>query len=338
MYKAARALLFRLDPETAHGLTLSSLDLAHRLHLQRALVSSPIEDPVTLMGLRFANRVGLAAGLDKNAEHLDALGALGFGFVEVGTVTPRAQSGNPAPRLFRLPEHGAIINRMGFNNQGVDQLVANVARSRYDGVIGINIGKNLTTPVEQAVDDYLTCLRAVHSHADYVTVNISSPNTPGLRSLQFGEHLNALLSALQQENRSLNQRHGRQVPLAVKIAPDMSEPETDLVAACLRDCEVEAVIATNTTVSRDAISGSTHADETGGLSGRPVRTASTTIVRRLRERLADITIVGVGGIDCGEAAVEKRQAGADLVQLYSGLIFEGPALVKQCAQALKDIS
>ncbi|WP_457807773.1 quinone-dependent dihydroorotate dehydrogenase [Kushneria sp. EE4] len=338
MYKAARALLFRLDPETAHGLTLSSLDLAHRLHLQRALVSSPIEDPVTLMGLRFANRVGLAAGLDKNAEHLDALGALGFGFVEVGTVTPRAQSGNPAPRLFRLPEHGAIINRMGFNNQGVDQLVANVARSRYDGVIGINIGKNLTTPVEQAVDDYLTCLRAVHGHADYVTVNISSPNTPGLRSLQFGEQLNALLSALQQENRSLNQRHGRQVPLAVKIAPDMSEPETDLVAACLRDCEVEAVIATNTTVSRDAISGSTHADETGGLSGRPVRTASTTIVRRLRERLADITIVGVGGIDCGEAAVEKRQAGADLVQLYSGLIFEGPALVEQCAQALKDIS
>ena len=336
MYKAARALLFRLDPETAHGLTLSSLDMAHRLHLQRALVSSAIEDPVTLMGLRFTNRVGLAAGLDKNAEHLDALGALGFGFVEVGTVTPRAQTGNPKPRLFRLPESGAIINRMGFNNQGVDQLIANVTKSRYDGVIGINIGKNLTTPVEQAVDDYMTCLRAVHAHAHYVTVNISSPNTPGLRSLQFGEQLNALLSALQQENRALNQRHGRRVPLAVKIAPDMSESETDLVAECLKACEIDAVIGTNTTVSRDGIAGSPHAEEAGGLSGRPVRKASTTVVRRLREKLPDITIIGVGGIDSGEAALEKQQAGADLVQLYSGLIYEGPTLVEQCARALRD--
>ncbi|MFC0336173.1 dihydroorotate oxidase A [Kushneria avicenniae] len=335
MYKAARALLFRLDPETAHDLTLSSLDLAHRLHMQRALAAAPVEDPVTLMGLRFANRVGLAAGLDKNAEHLDALGALGFGFVEVGTVTPRAQSGNPKPRLFRLPEHGAIINRMGFNNQGVDQLVANVVRSRYDGVIGINIGKNLTTPVEQAVDDYLTCLRAVHAHAHYVTVNISSPNTPGLRSLQFGEQLNGLLSALQEENRGLNQRGGRRVPLAVKIAPDMSEPETDLVAECLKACGIEAVIATNTTVSREAVTDSPHADEAGGLSGRPVRQASTTIVRRLRDKLPDITMIGVGGIDSGEAALEKRQAGADLVQLYSGLIYEGPALIEQCARVLK---
>ncbi|REC94474.1 quinone-dependent dihydroorotate dehydrogenase [Kushneria indalinina] len=336
MYKAARALLFRLDPETAHGLTLSSLDLAHRLHLQRALAAPPVDDPVTLMGLRFANRVGLAAGLDKNAEHLDALGALGFGFVEVGTVTPRAQSGNPRPRVFRLPEHGAIINRMGFNNQGVDQLVTNVARSRYDGVIGINIGKNLTTPVEQAVDDYVTCLQAVHGHAHYVTVNISSPNTPGLRSLQFGEQLNGLLSALQQENRTLNQHHGRQVPLAVKIAPDMSEPETDLVAECLKACHIDAVIGTNTTISRDDVAGSLHANEAGGLSGRPVKHAATTIVRRLREKLADITIIGVGGIDSGEAALEKHRAGADLVQLYSGLIYEGPALVEQCARALKD--
>ncbi|WP_456267792.1 quinone-dependent dihydroorotate dehydrogenase [Kushneria sp. AK178] len=336
MYKAARALLFRLDPETAHGLTLSSLDLAHRLHVSRALAASPVEDPVTLMGLRFANRVGLAAGLDKNAEHLDALGALGFGFVEVGTVTPRAQPGNPRPRVFRLPEHGAIINRMGFNNQGVDQLVANVVRSRYDGVIGINIGKNLTTPVEQAVDDYVACLHAVHAHAHYVTVNISSPNTPGLRSLQFGEQLNGLLSALQQENQALNQRQGRQVPLAVKIAPDMSEPETDLVAECLRACHIDAVIGTNTTISRNDVTDSPHADEAGGLSGRPVRHASTRIVRRLREQLPDITLIGVGGIDSGEVALEKHRAGADLVQLYSGLIYEGPALVEQCARALKE--
>lgn len=335
MYKAARALLFRLDPETAHGLTLGALDTVHRLNMQRFMTGEVVEDPVTLMGLHFTNRVGLAAGLDKNAEHLDALGALGFGFVEVGTVTPKAQPGNPKPRLFRLPEHGAIINRMGFNNQGVDTLLANVARSRYQGVLGINIGKNLTTPVERAVDDYMTCLRAVHGSAHYITVNISSPNTPGLRSLQFGEQLNGLLSALKAETQTLDARRGKRVPLAVKIAPDMTEPETDLVADCLRSCEIDAAIATNTTISRDAVSGAVHADEAGGLSGRPVRLSSTAIVERLRNTLPEITLIGVGGIDSAEAALEKHQAGADLVQLYSGLIYRGPELVGECARSLR---
>ncbi|GAA0634635.1 quinone-dependent dihydroorotate dehydrogenase [Halomonas beimenensis] len=334
MYSLARSLLFRLDAEKAHGLALSALDLADRLGLARAL-GSRVEDPVELMGLRFPNRVGLAAGLDKNADHLDALGALGFGFVEVGTVTPRPQDGNPRPRLFRLPEAGAIINRMGFNNAGVDHLVANVRASRYDGVIGINIGKNLTTPVERAVDDYLLCLRKVHAHAHYVTVNISSPNTPGLRNLQFGEHLDQLLGALREQADRLDRDAGRRVPLAVKIAPDMKADEVALVARSLEATGIDAVIATNTTVSREAVEGLPHADEQGGLSGRPVFEASNAVIRELRRRLPDLPIIGVGGIDSGEAAVVKREAGADLVQLYSGFIYRGPGLVGECARALK---
>ncbi|MDR5904943.1 quinone-dependent dihydroorotate dehydrogenase [Franzmannia qiaohouensis] len=339
MYSLARSLLFRLDPETAHGVALRGLDLAHRAGLSARLAGgAQVADPLTLMGLRFPNRVGLAAGLDKNADHLDALGALGFGFVEVGTVTPKPQDGNPKPRMFRLPEAGAIINRMGFNNAGVDHLVARVQASRYPGVIGINIGKNLTTPVEQAVDDYLICLRKVYAHADYITVNISSPNTPGLRNLQFGEHLDALLGTLREEATQLDQRSGRRVPLAVKIAPDMSAEEVGLVAASLTRSEIDAVIATNTTVGREAVAGLAHADEQGGLSGRPVFEASNRVIRELRQQLPDMPIIGVGGIDSAAAASAKIAAGADLVQLYSGFIYRGPALVGECARALREAS
>ncbi|QTP58573.1 quinone-dependent dihydroorotate dehydrogenase [Billgrantia antri] len=335
MYALARSILFRLDAEAAHGHALSALDLAHRFKLAGLLGGARVDDPVELMGLRFPNRVGLAAGLDKNADHLDALGALGFGFVEVGTVTPKAQEGNPRPRLFRLPERGAIINRMGFNNAGVDHLVERVKASRFDGVVGINIGKNLTTPVERAVDDYLICLEKVHAHADYVTVNISSPNTPGLRNLQFGEHLDTLLGTLREAGSRLDQAAGRRVPLAVKIAPDMSTEEVGLVAESIAASGINAVIATNTTVSREAVAGLAHADEQGGLSGRPVFEPSNRVIRELRRHLPELPIVGVGGIDSGEAAVAKLEAGADLVQLYSGFIYRGPALVAECARALK---
>lgn len=335
MYSLARSLLFRLDAETAHGVALRGLDAAARLGLAGRLGGERVEDPVELMGLRFPNRVGLAAGLDKNADHLDALGALGFGFVEVGTVTPKAQAGNPRPRLFRLPEAGAIINRMGFNNAGVDHLVERVKASRYDGVIGINIGKNLTTPVERAVDDYLTCLGKVHAHAHYITVNISSPNTPGLRNLQFGEQLDGLLSALREEGSRLDRESGRRVPLAVKIAPDMDAAEVGLVAQCLANNAIDAVIATNTTIAREAVAGLPHAEEAGGLSGRPVFEASNAVIRELRRRLPEMPIIGVGGIDSGAAALAKREAGADLVQLYSGFIYRGPALVGECARALR---
>ena len=335
MYSLARSILFRLDAETAHGVALKGVDLAGRLGLAARLSGGRVEDPVQVMGLRFPNRVGLAAGLDKNADHLDALGALGFGFVEVGTVTPKPQSGNPRPRVFRLPEAGAIINRMGFNNAGVDHLVEKVKASRYDGVIGINIGKNLATPVEQAVDDYLACLGKVHAHAHYITVNISSPNTPGLRTLQFGEQLDGLLSALRDEGNRLDHASGRRVPLAVKIAPDMDSEEVGLVARCLANNAIDAVIATNTTISRDAVAGLPNAEEAGGLSGRPVFEASNAVIRELRRQLPEMPIIGVGGIDSGEAALAKREAGADLVQLYSGFIYRGPALVGECARALK---
>ncbi|PMR75450.1 quinone-dependent dihydroorotate dehydrogenase [Billgrantia endophytica] len=335
MYSLARSILFRLDAETAHGYALSALDLAHRLKLASRLGGTRVDDPVELMGLRFPNRVGLAAGLDKNADHLDALGALGFGFVEVGTVTPKPQDGNPRPRLFRLPERGAIINRMGFNNAGVDHLITRVRKSRYDGIIGINIGKNLTTPVEQAVDDYLACLVKVHAYADYVTVNISSPNTPGLRNLQFGEHLDALLAALREAGSRLDHETGRRVPLAVKIAPDMSDEEVGLVAGSIAANRIDAVIATNTTLSREAVVGLLHAEEQGGLSGKPVFEASNRVIRELRRHLPGVPIIGVGGIDSGEAALAKVEAGADLVQLYSGFIYRGPGLVGECARALR---
>ncbi|MGO2007536.1 quinone-dependent dihydroorotate dehydrogenase [Vreelandella alkaliphila] len=335
MYNFARSLLFRLDPEASHGLALGALDTLHRVGGVQRVYSEPVSDPVELMGLRFSNRVGLAAGLDKNADHLDALGALGFGFVEVGTVTPKAQPGNPKPRLFRLAGHEAIINRFGFNNKGVEHLVAQVKKRHYRGVVGINIGKNLTTAVENALDDYLLCLEAVHSVADYIAVNISSPNTPGLRTLQFGEQLDSLLGPIRSRSQALDSALGRKVPLLVKIAPDMSEEEVALVAGSIARNALDGVIATNTTIARDAVKSDPQSEEAGGLSGKPVFEASNRVIRLLRAQLPTLPIIGVGGIDSGEAAAAKIAAGADLVQLYSGLIYQGPGLVKACAEALK---
>ncbi|WP_083002235.1 quinone-dependent dihydroorotate dehydrogenase [Halomonas sp. GT] len=335
MYNFARSLLFRLDPETSHRLALGALDTLHRVGGVQRVYGEPVSDPVELMGLHFSNRVGLAAGLDKNADHLDALGALGFGFVEVGTVTPKAQPGNPKPRLFRLAGHEAIINRFGFNNKGVEHLVAQVKKRHYRGVVGINIGKNLTTSVENALDDYLLCLEAVHSVADYIAVNISSPNTPGLRTLQFGEQLDALLGPIRSRSQVLDSALGRKVPLLVKIAPDMSEEEVALVAGSIARNALDGVIATNTTIARDAVKSDPQSDEAGGLSGKPVFEASNRVIRLLRAQLPTLPIIGVGGIDSGEAAAAKIAAGADLVQLYSGLIYQGPGLVKACAEALK---
>lgn len=335
MYSLARSLLFRIDPETSHGMALGTLDALHRVGGVTPLVGKAVDDPVELMGLRFANRVGLAAGLDKNADHLNALGALGFGFVEVGTVTPKAQPGNPKPRLFRLAGHEAIINRFGFNNKGVKHLVAQVKKRDYKGIVGINIGKNLATSVDNALDDYLACLEEVHPVADYITVNISSPNTPGLRTLQFGEQLDALLGPIRAQSRSLDAEAGRKVPLLIKIAPDMSEDEVALVARSIARNELDGVIATNTTVSREAVQRDPQANEAGGLSGKPVFEPSNVVIRLLRQHLPELPIIGVGGIDSAETAKAKIAAGADLVQLYSGLIYQGPKLVNLCAQALK---
>lgn len=335
MYRLARNLLFRLSGEAAHELSLDMLDAANRLHLLGACLPEPVYAPVQVMGLTFPNAVGLAAGLDKNADHLDSLGRLGFGFVEVGTVTPRPQPGNPKPRLFRIPDEGAIINRMGFNNKGVDHLVQQVRKRHYEGLVGINIGKNLTTPVAQALDDYRTGLRAVYADADYVTVNISSPNTPGLRSLQSGDSLRELLAPLKAEQAALAEQYGRYVPIAVKIAPDMDDEEIRAVAQTLRALKIDGVIATNTTLDKTQVMGLRHGDEQGGLSGRPLTEASTDVIRVLADALEDdLPIIGVGGIFCAQDAAAKIQAGARLVQLYTGLIYQGPQLVQACAEAL----
>ncbi len=334
-YAFTRPLLFALDPETAHSLTLRALDRAACLGATRAFAGPPVDDPIEAMGLRFDNRVGLAAGLDKNGAHVDALGAIGFGFIEVGTVTPRAQPGNPRPRLFRLPAREALINRMGFNNDGVDALIANVRGRRWRGVLGINIGKNADTPIERAADDYRICLERVYPHADYVAVNISSPNTAQLRELQAGDALDELLGALQAHRTALAAEHGRQVPLALKIAPDLDDSQIEAIAALLVRHRIDAVIATNTTVSREAVAGQPHADERGGLSGAPLLEASNHVVRALRASLpAGFPIIGAGGILCADDARAKLIAGATLVQLYTGLIYRGPTLVRSCAQAL----
>lgn len=336
LYDLARTLMFRLNPETAHDLALGSLSLGARLGLDRMLKAPEPAEPVEVMGIQFPNRVGLAAGLDKNGIAVDGLAAMGFGFIEVGTVTPRPQPGNPKPRLFRIPEHRAIINRMGFNNQGVDQLLINLERSRFKGVLGINIGKNKDTPNNRANDDYLLCLRKVYARASYVTVNVSSPNTPGLRSLQFGESLNSLLDALKTEQARLARIHGRYVPIAVKIAPDMAREEVDLVAGALKTYEMDAVIATNTTLSREGVEGAAHAEEAGGLSGEPVRSRANATIRALAEELEGaLPIIGVGGICEGFDAAEKIEAGASLVQLYTGFIYRGPGLIRD---ALREIS
>jgi len=328
-YPIVRPALFKLDPERAHELTFQQLRFMNGTPLEMFYLQNLPSRPVTCMGLTFKNALGLAAGLDKNAECIDAFAAMGFGFVEVGTVTPRAQAGNDKPRMFRLVEAGGIINRMGFNNLGVDHLVENVKKARFNGVLGINIGKNKDTPVEQGKDDYLICMEKVYAHAGYIAINISSPNTPGLRSLQYGEALDDLLSSIKQKQKELEQRHLKYVPLAVKIAPDLSEEELIQVADSLIRHQIDGVIASNTTLDRSLVSGLKHAEEAGGLSGRPVQSRSTAVIQRLSQELQGrLPIIGVGGIDSLTAAREKIAAGATLVQIYSGFIYQGPGLIK----------
>lgn len=338
MYSLARELLFKLSPETSHELSIDLIGAGGRLGLNALLTKAPTSLPTQVMGLQFANPVGLAAGLDKNGDAIDGFAQLGFGFVEIGTVTPRPQPGNPKPRLFRLPQAEAVINRMGFNNLGVDHLLQRVQAAKFKGVLGINIGKNFDTPVERAVDDYLACLDKVYAHASYVTVNVSSPNTPGLRSLQFGDQLKALLEALRLRQEDLAQLHGKRVPLAIKIAPDMNDEETALVAAALVEAGMDAVIATNTTLSREGVEGLVHSEEAGGLSGAPVRDKSTHVVKVLAGELGGrLPIIAVGGITEGKHAAEKIAAGASLVQIYSGFIYKGPALIREAVDAIAAI-
>lgn len=353
-YAVARPFLFGLDPEAAHELTLNSIARLQHSPLT-CLYSEPrVHDPYTLAGLQFPNRVGLAAGLDKNARCIDGLAAMGFGFVEVGTVTPKAQAGNPKPRMFRLPKANALINRLGFNNEGLDAFIANVQRARFRSqsgaspmLLGLNIGKNASTPIERATDDYLTCLDGVYPHADYVTVNISSPNTQNLRSLQSDAALDALLGAVAEQRELLAQRHGRRTPVFVKIAPDLDATQVEIIATTLMRYGADSdglansafgVIATNTTLSREAVAGLPHAQEAGGLSGAPVLQASNRVIRQLRACLGkSFPIIGVGGVLSADDAVSKIQSGANLVQIYTGLIYQGPSLVWESARALQGL-
>lgn len=351
-YGVARPFLFSLDPEAAHELTLGSIARLQNSPLTCLYGEPRVHDPYTLAGLQFPNRVGLAAGLDKNARCIDGLAAMGFGFVEVGTVTPKAQPGNPKPRMFRLPKAQALINRLGFNNEGLDAFITNVQKARFrqqNGVspmlLGLNIGKNASTPIERAIDDYLTCLDGVYPHADYVTVNISSPNTQNLRSLQSDEALDALLGAVAERRELLAQRHGRRIPVFVKIAPDLDETQVGIIATTLTRYGADSdgvansafgVIATNTTLSREAVAGLPHAQEAGGLSGAPVLQASNRVIRQLRSCLGkSFPIIGVGGVMSAEDAVSKIQSGANLVQIYTGLIYQGPALAWASARAIQ---
>ncbi len=338
-YALTRPFLFGLDPERAHELTLESIATLQNTPLQCLWQQARVADPVTVAGLKFPNRIGLAAGLDKNGRCIDGLGAMGFGFIEVGTVTPKGQPGNPKPRMFRLPERDALINRLGFNNDGLAAFISNVRRARSfraaSGVLGLNIGKNAATAIEDAASDYLACLDGVYPHADYVTVNISSPNTKNLRALQSDAALDALLGALQQRRQTLAAQHARQVPLFVKIAPDLDDAQVGVIATTLRNNGIDGVVATNTTIARDAVAGLPHADEAGGLSGRPVFEASNRVIGQLRAALGSTyPIIGVGGVLSARDAQAKLAAGADLVQIYTGLIYKGPALVADCARAL----
>ncbi|VVE26303.1 dihydroorotate dehydrogenase [Pandoraea aquatica] len=338
LYPLARRALFCLDAEQAHHLTLATLRGAASLGLAGLVGQTLPESPRTVMGIRFPNPVGLAAGLDKDGSCIDGLAALGFGFVEVGTVTPRPQAGNPKPRIFRLPQAEAIINRMGFNNGGVEQFLQNVQSARYKGPLGLNIGKNADTPIERAVDDYLICLEKVYPYATYVTVNISSPNTKNLRQLQGGDELDALLGKLKDKQRALSDRHGKYVPIALKIAPDLDDEQIKVIAGTLTRHGFDGVIATNTTLSREAVAGLPNANETGGLSGRPVFNASNRVISALATELGGaLPIIGVGGILSGADAQAKLDAGASLVQVYSGLIYRGPELVRECVQALRTV-
>ena len=343
-YALTRPFLFGMDAEAAHELTMDILARGQRTPLQWAWCNETVNDPITLAGLQFPNRVGMAAGLDKNARCIDALGAMGFGFVEVGTVTPKAQPGNPKPRMFRLPEARALINRLGFNNEGLEAFLRNVQQAQFRKqasqqrpmLLGLNIGKNATTPIENATSDYLICLEGVYPHADYVTVNISSPNTQNLRALQSDAALDALLGAIAERREALATQHQRRVPVFVKIAPDLDEAQVAVIAATLQRHGMDGVIATNTTISRTAVQGMRHAQETGGLSGAPVLEASNQVIRQLRAALGSgFPIIGVGGILSADDAVSKIRAGADVVQIYTGLIYEGPALVTKAAKAIK---
>ncbi|MEJ8815421.1 quinone-dependent dihydroorotate dehydrogenase [Variovorax ureilyticus] len=343
LYGLARPFLFGMDPEHAHEITLDALARTQNTPLACVYAAPRVEDRVTLAGLTFPNRVGLAAGLDKNARCIDAFASMGFGFVEVGTVTPKAQPGNPKPRMFRLPERNALINRLGFNNEGLEAFIANVQRARFRRnaskvpmLLGLNIGKNAATPIERAVDDYLIGLDGVYPHADYVTINISSPNTANLRSLQSDEALDALLGAVADKREALAARQGKRVPLFVKIAPDLDEAQVKVIAATLLRHGMDGVIATNTTLSREAVAGLQHAQEAGGLSGAPVREASNRVISQLRAALGSkFPIIGVGGVLSAADAKSKMDAGADVVQIYTGLIYRGPGLVRQVAQALR---
>jgi dihydroorotate dehydrogenase len=335
LYPLLRPLLFSLDTETAHEVTLKLLNMAHASGLSKLIYPAIENKPTIVMGLEFKNPVGLAAGLDKNGDYLDSLAALGFGFVEIGTVTPRPQPGNPKPRLFRLPEYQAIINRMGFNNQGVDHLLAQVKQSRYNGILGINIGKNFDTPIESAVDDYLIGLRKVYAAASYITINISSPNTKNLRQLQQGDEIKRLISALKEEQLKLQQGYGKYTPLVLKIAPDLTIDEINHIARLLLEFEIDGVIATNTTIARDMIADHPLAHETGGLSGAPVKAKSTAVVRGLASELnGRCPIIAAGGILSAADAREKLTAGASLVQIYSGLIYRGPQLIEDIVKHL----
>lgn len=335
LYSIARNLLFKLSAEQAHELTINMLKLPAAFAL-KGLYGAQVQDkPVEVMGIKFPNPVGLAAGLDKNGECINGFAAMGFGFVEIGTVTPRPQPGNPKPRIFRLPAADAIINRMGFNNHGVDYLVNQVKKANFNGVLGINIGKNKDTSEENAKDDYIHCMQKVYQHASYITVNISSPNTPGLRDLQYGDALNELLSALKAEQKALAAKHGKYVPITVKIAPDSTEEEINGIAECLLANEIDGVIATNTTLSREGVENLEHGSEMGGLSGQPVKDKSTTVIKQLAKALdGKMPIIGVGGINSVAAAQEKLAAGASLVQVYTGFIYEGPKLIKDIVDSL----
>ena len=336
MYGLARPLLFCLDAERAHDLGLKAIEMAYRGGLNPLLASRPAPLPVTAFGLQFDNPVGLAAGLDKNGAHVDALAALGFGFIEIGTTTPRPQPGNPRPRMFRLPEREAVINRLGFNNDGVEALLRNLEHARYTGVLGINIGKNKDTPNERAADDYVFCLERVHARAGYVTVNVSSPNTQGLRDLQADETLKRLLGTLRETQLRLDARHGKHTPLLLKIAPDLDEAALDAIARTVLDSGIDGLICTNTTLDRAPVAGQPHADEAGGLSGAPLRARATAVLQGMAQRLGGrVPLIGVGGITRGADAADKIAAGATLVQFYTGMIYRGPALIGECAEAIR---
>ncbi|HQV72173.1 quinone-dependent dihydroorotate dehydrogenase [Dokdonella sp.] len=336
MYKLARSVLFCVDAERAHDLSLRAIETAYRTGFNPLLATRPAPLPTAAFGIEFPNPVGLAAGLDKNAAHIDALASLGFGFIEVGTTTPRAQPGNPKPRMFRLPEHEAVINRLGFNNEGVDALVTNAERARFNGVLGINIGKNKDTPNERAIADYLFCLERVYARASYVTVNISSPNTQGLRDLQEEETLRRFIGGICEAGERHAARHGARKPILLKIAPDLGEIELDSIADVLLASAIDGLICTNTTIERAAVAGHRHADEAGGLSGKPLFERSTAVLRGMAERLdGKLPLIGVGGIFSGADAVAKIEAGANLVQFYTGMVYRGPALIGEAVAAIR---